>query len=443
MNRLLTLDPLRDGAIGRVRVSIPLIIAFLLLISLGAAVYLVLGGYGAQNDTYRLLATWQNVILNGDYIPSRQPGHFIPELVIGFSAAVAGSIGSNLVSLLLSILSLTLLYLLVKDKLGVLPTMVVITFIATNPYWILISSSSRDEIYAAFFLLLGIYLFRKQWWGVACLSLAMATSSRIEYGPLCLFTAVWFGFDTNRVNYITILNNAICYLAFTGLLFLPAFVSHHFTMNFLTGAMSPYGDFFGFFARFSHKIMRLFGLLGFVCLIWVVARGFFRPLHEKPLHEVFEDRFNIFLLVALSYFLVMFLIKPGKVTYAMPILVVTPLLLMNWRKPVRGFLVCSCLFVVYWFASPDFLAIERKPAFANDSHALGARFSPQLKTGVLLREARWRDPYQEQYFNLFQLRDPREVLRSDAVAERRSGFRQIWNAEEFEKPSIVDPRNGK
>ncbi|NJR52457.1 MAG: hypothetical protein HC780_25670 [Leptolyngbyaceae cyanobacterium CSU_1_3] len=67
-------------------------------------------GYGNDDDTYRMLNTWNILITQGQYVSSRFQGYLIPEMAIGLASNLGGFLLANLTSVLLSIASLAIFY---------------------------------------------------------------------------------------------------------------------------------------------------------------------------------------------------------------------------------------------------------------------------------------------------------------------------------------------
>lgn len=53
-------------------------------------------GYGLDNDTYAMLATWQEMVHHGRYVASRYTGYIVAEFAIGAAAAWGGAVAANL-----------------------------------------------------------------------------------------------------------------------------------------------------------------------------------------------------------------------------------------------------------------------------------------------------------------------------------------------------------
>ena len=73
-----------------------------------------LTGYGIDDDTYLMIKAGQDLLLNGHYFPSRPPGYFIPENVIGATSIVGGFLLSNLISAALGTCTYILFWNIIK-----------------------------------------------------------------------------------------------------------------------------------------------------------------------------------------------------------------------------------------------------------------------------------------------------------------------------------------
>jgi hypothetical protein len=91
-------------------------------ISLAAVSTLVLGarilasGYGADNDTWLMLGTWDAITTQGRYVPSRFQGYPLAEIVIGAAADLGGHWLSGAASVVLGVASASLLYDLLRRR---------------------------------------------------------------------------------------------------------------------------------------------------------------------------------------------------------------------------------------------------------------------------------------------------------------------------------------
>ena len=113
---------------------------------LAARIYVA--GYGADNDTWLMLGTWDVLVDEHRYVPSRPPGYLLPELVIGATADVGGHWLSNLVSILLGTTTVVLLYGLLRRRTADPATaLLLVAVLAVTPAFVIASTTSIDYVY--------------------------------------------------------------------------------------------------------------------------------------------------------------------------------------------------------------------------------------------------------------------------------------------------------
>ena len=61
-------------------------------------------GYGNDVDTYAMIRQGQQLVSTYHYYPSRPPGYFVPELIMGFTSIIGGHFLTNLLSFFINLL---------------------------------------------------------------------------------------------------------------------------------------------------------------------------------------------------------------------------------------------------------------------------------------------------------------------------------------------------
>ena len=119
-------------------------------------------GYGDNANNYGMLRSWQEMVANGIYVPSRAQGNIPSEIILGSLAAILGPTGANGFSFVLSIVALSLLFYffteICTDKVKIALAIMTIAF---NPFWMNASSTSMDYIHPIAFFLVGVLCFEK------------------------------------------------------------------------------------------------------------------------------------------------------------------------------------------------------------------------------------------------------------------------------------------
>ena len=145
-------------------------------------------GYGNDNDTYRMLRTGRNLFLEGTYFPSRPPGYFINELIIGGVSLISGHIISNLISSFFGIASLYIFLHLLKKVFSNTHSILIMTMVGLNPYFVIAASTSMGYVYSLFFIMFGITLLTKRRIYIAsiffALTVAFPASSKVPINNL-------------------------------------------------------------------------------------------------------------------------------------------------------------------------------------------------------------------------------------------------------------------
>ena len=389
----------------------------LLVLSAAAALCLVPLGYGIEGDTWLMLASWQNMLVNGEYLPSRFQGNLVAEVLIGLSASLLGHYGTNLLALLLGVATLALVHAQLRPWLAPDHLLPALAMIAANPLWILAASTATDYIYALFLFMSGTWLLSRRLAYVAALCFACAASARLQFAPLGLAAfGFWLLATGDSARRRELMLAGLTFLFVTGLLYLPVFITYHLSFVFLDFAEpgGGAGGFAGRLARFVYKTSLLLGhpttlavaTAAVVLAIrrWRAGSGATGRMHRGPV---------LFALLVFLISLAIFLLVPAKVSYLLPVLLSLPLLLAALGARPVLLVAVAVLEVAYWFVSPDVLEItHRNPEGPQHAViAVDARIVPNLKPGVLVENVERRERYQAHYLEHFLLAEPAELWR--------------------------------
>ena len=152
---------------------------------LAALVYAA--GYGADNDTWLMLGTWDVLVDEQRYVPSRPPGYLLPEVVIGATADIGGHWLSNLVSVLLAAATLAALRLVRRRTGETTSAALLVAVLGLTPAFVLAATTSMDYAMACSVRrrVGGARGRRARPW-CGGLLLGLAAVSRLAYAPLGL-----------------------------------------------------------------------------------------------------------------------------------------------------------------------------------------------------------------------------------------------------------------
>ncbi len=396
-------------------------IAFFAPVLLLCALFVSVGAerYGDNWNNYGMLNAWQEMIAKGIYVPSRFQGNLPSELLMGYLASAFGPLGSNALSLLLSILSLFLIYIIfLKVESSRIRVALAIATIVANPYWIMAATTSMDYNHPVPLFLGGVSLLLNRTPIGAALLFAVAAGMRISYAPMGAVAIAWalvysrgcsaykgpkhkdtnndsegnifpneskFIFPASSASYLEAL---LVFFSTVILLYLPVFITSHLTFSFLGSARPVEQGFSGLLVRFGYKSLYLYEILGTVA----VAAALF--LSRRRLFARRDDlRGSSILLWAsiatIAFHLLLFLYIPVRIQYLLPVLfAVAGLLLLGQVKLwVMSLIIAAQL--SYCFVSFEVLDIQRRP-FSQPCapiEALGAEIRPHAVPGVLVGEA--------------------------------------------------------
>ncbi len=361
-----------------------------------------LNGYGNDDDTYRMLNTWKTLISEGRYVPSRFQGYLIPELSIGLASEIGGFYLANFVSVVLSVSSLFIFYVLLLRVTTSLIAALSVLAIASNPFWIIASTTSMDYVYGAFFFILGLFLLIKEkprWAGVM---FASAVCSRLTYGPMgAIAFLLYFPYVRENLKLRnSLIQGFLVFLVTTGVFYLPVFFASGMSLSFLAVGPDASGGFIGIIARFIYKNIYFWGLPAFVLLLifFVQDKSIYQKIATNPFQKVRVEKllfhgafWNI------VYNEIMFFKLPHEYAYLLPILFsVTYLIATSDRvKKTRYLSFLIGLQLLYGLIfNLDVLQTYQKDPVAKTIHSDSAKIHVSIKEGVLIRELDWRSTYQ-------------------------------------------------
>ncbi|MGV0028992.1 ArnT family glycosyltransferase [Phormidesmis priestleyi] len=373
------------------------------LLFIGYGVF-ALGGYGNDDDTYRMLSTWNTLISQGQYVPSRFQGYLIPEIAIGLASQIGGFFLANLVSVVLSIATLFIFYQLLCRITTPRVAVLSVLAIGANPFWIIASATSIDYIYAAFFFVLGVFLLVDQKFKWAALIFAAAVSSRITYGPMAAIAYFLYFFYVQREfkTRSLLVQSFILFLIASAAFYLPVFFASGMTLSFLGIGPDASGGFVGIIARFVYKNIYFWGLPAFVLLgafLFQDRTDLARKIAANPFQNTQAEKlifYGAFLCVV--YNQIMFFRLPHEYGYLFPVLfsVVYWIATSEKVKRIQYLSLLIVLQIVYGLIfNFDVIQTYQNDVNPKTVHSDSAKVHFSIKEGVLIRDLQWRSTYQK------------------------------------------------
>jgi hypothetical protein len=343
-------------------------------------------GYGADNDTWRMLGTWDALVERHRYVPSRPPGYAVPEVVIGASSEIAGSWTSNLVSVLLGAATLVLLHGLLRRRTTATGALLLVGVLALTPAFVVATTTSIDYVYALCFFVAGwaaLEADRPSW--VGGLLLGLAAASRLTYAPLAL---VVIALGPGRARPVRQRVTALALAAAVTVVgYVPAWRAAG-DLSFVTAERPTGQGVGGLLARAVLKGTDLLGavgtVVGIVVVVLVVRGGRARAPREGRVGEWW-------LLVVVAVQVVVWLWIPAEPSYLLPALVA----LLAWvarpdltRRVAGALAALVAALALYAVVDVRVVEVDHDNRYGYDTcdatEATGARVRPHVTVGPLL-----------------------------------------------------------
>lgn len=118
-------------------------------------------GYGADSDSYEVLRTGRTFVETLDYIPSRNPGYVVFEIITYFADLIGGSIATNLVSVGMALIALLALYK-ISRALSIPNSKYLVFGVSLHPYFWVAATTTMDYVSALGFSLAGLFFLSKR-----------------------------------------------------------------------------------------------------------------------------------------------------------------------------------------------------------------------------------------------------------------------------------------
>ena len=357
---------------------------FLILISLFTGFYIALtNSYGYDNDTYRMFNTFLNLIHNGIYIPSRNPGSPVAEIGIGTLAWIGGSKLTNSFTLILFFLSISLFPFAFRKDFKYQNYLLFISLCATSPLLLFENTHSIDYSWALFFFTLGAFLkFRTKYYYLSIICFVLAVGSRSIYA-LYIIPISLFNFNTE---YEQKLSQRITYLISClfccALVFVPVWFKNYLNLDWIRTFEPNQQGIYGILARFFYKNIMNFGVVQSIIIIFF---GFKNLSNKRKILWIKENNFSALIIIILIN-LVVFLKLPAEPMY-MQISIVSIFYILaygfEFKKINKFFLIFIISMNLFsWYKNIDILKIQ----YATDNPC--SVFAVNAKPNLYLKEGK-------------------------------------------------------
>lgn len=352
-------------------------------VTLGALIWR--SGYGADNDTFLMLGTWDILKAEGKYVPSRYQGYPLAEVGVGLGSAVGGHWIAGLISIALGATCLACIYLLAARRLPSRSDAALMTAVlGATPIFVIAATTSSDYVYGLALFLGGWLLFERRSSPLLIgVVLGLATAGRITYAPLGLILLlVHPGPAQFRQRFIASLSLAIT----TAVAYLPAILSAEDKWALLDADRPTGQGVQGLLARSLLKSTWVLGLVG-TCIGIATVIVIVRQSRNRGASALGER----WLLALLGIIAVLWFWLPVEPSYLLPGLAIGLVwlaqpILMPAIRPLLVLLLAAL--VLFGWLDLRLLSYSYVTRYGADSclsiEAVDATFSPRLERGPLL-----------------------------------------------------------
>ncbi len=347
-------------------------------------------GYGADNDTWLMLGTWDGVRRFGHYVPSRFQGAPLPEFLIGAASTAGGHVLAGAVSVTLGLIGGTAMYRLARSRTTRASDAAIATALACSATpFVIAATTSHDYIYGFALFFVGIALTERR--GdldvLGAVVFGLSVASRVSYLPLALTVVVLCRPDRPRSRRLSC---AAVVAVVSVLSYVPAFVAARGSLRFLS-ATEPAGQgFVGIVGRAVFKGADFFGIVGTVLLAGTIVLLWRR----RP--AVWPPRADLHLVAVFALSIGFWMLLPAETAYLLPavaalgVLLSRRLVVPGVRTLIVAVVVLSALNGV---VSLDVLQLQYRSVYGGQhcgaQEAQSARFSVDVSVGKLMDYPRY------------------------------------------------------
>ena len=238
--------------------------------------------YGYDNDTYRMLKTFLNLIHNGIYIPSRPPGSPVPEIGIGTLAWLGGSNLTNIFTLLIYFISISLFPFCFIKKPRYTNYLFFLSLCATSPLLLFENTHSIDYSWGLLFFTIGALIkFRFNYNFISIVFFVLAVASRCIYILYLIPLIIFNSNDEHHVKFEQKISFLFTCLFCSTLFYLPVWFQNNLSLNWITTHTPDDEGLFGIMARFIYKNIMNFGLIQSIIIAFIFLNNFLKYTNKN------------------------------------------------------------------------------------------------------------------------------------------------------------------
>ena len=336
-------------------------------------------GYGSDNDTYLVLDSGRELIEQRTYTPSRNPGYFLFESIVGVLSRVGGSLLCNAATLAAAVAALAC-FLRVCRELDVPRRHLLGLLFVLHPVVWVNSTCTMDYMWALALLLAGLLMTIRRAYlaaGVALgLAIAVRSTSFVGVGLVLAFP-----FAGRREDRPRVLAAGLIAVALGGLFYLPSFRHAGYTPAFLR-PMTGGAEFWTpklRLARFVYKNLYFWGLVGSMMLPVLLFLG------RRPLSDPRRRGAVLACAAVVGAYEALFLKYPIELAYLLPV-VPAVLILLGIALAERPGALAALAAALMLYAAVNFNVARPD----NPERATGGTVGLWVEPGLVVQDARER-----------------------------------------------------
>lgn len=288
-------------------------ILFLSLVVFLSRLPFLSAGFGAEEDSWLLVITAENIAESGVYEMSRAPAHPLQEIIYSLFWN-AGPFAYNLLSAMMSVMGV-LFFALSLRQLGFKHFLFASFAFAFTPIVFISSTYTIDYMLAMAFVMGSFYFLLKTNYWLSGIFLGFAIGFRLTSGAMLIpFCILLFPLSTMRLRGILILSITTALVGF--LVYLPVFKTYG--LSFFTFAdQFPYPNLPKVFYKAT---IGVFGMIGIIAIIFFTLKVFARKFSSKEKIVVSEMPAKLFWVsvAVIIIYIISYLRLPQKSAYFIP-----------------------------------------------------------------------------------------------------------------------------
>lgn len=337
-------------------------------------------GYIISHDTFAMINTFEKIINQKVYIPSRPPGYFVPEIGVGLLSYYGGSFLLNITSFMLLLVGLIFFFLSLENKYNKI--FLFVSLCLSNYIVFKDAIQAEDFSWSFFFFSLGFYFFKRKLFELSIIFFSLCIGSRLNFSIFIIVLIMYFKL-TEKTEIKKRFFILISSLFFGSLFYLPIWLSNGLSLIWVTGytegsSLTEIINIKNWLSRFFYKIINVFGIVQCIVIFFLLY------LKRK---EIIKLKNSTFIFLAIIANLAIFLYLPLELSYLwIYIFLIYFLIIINYSKKIVYILIAINIF--NWFYNLRILEIAYKypeQEYCKGIHAIDAKYKIHFEKGYFFK----------------------------------------------------------